>query len=168
MKKSIVWVAVVFVVVSVCASSGFAYDKEKGCCGKGGCGEKVVKKIYTALKYADALALTDEQKTEIGNLKYTLKKTLIMKNAEADVVALDIKQQLWSAEPDAALVKELVSKKYAVIEAEEQESVATYLKLKTILTDEQNQKMCELKKKCSPHAAHGKEHGQGACPSPKK
>ena len=93
--------------------------------------------------------LTDEQIKKVKALKLDTKKDLIMTNAEIDVLALEIKAEMWMDSIDLDSIDKLIDKKYDLKKGKTKSLVASYAALKNILTKGQKTKMKEIYKKCS-------------------
>lgn len=105
---------------------------------------KVFKKADIIMKNKDKLKLSDNQITEIKNLKVNAKKDLIRKQAEIDVISLDIKSKLWDETIDVTGINKLVDQKYDLKKEKTKSLIAAYAELKKILSKEQKEKLKEL------------------------
>lgn len=153
-KKLIGIVAVLALVFGALALSADAegYGKEKGyhCKSKGGgFKEKVSRKACFLLKNKEELGLSDKQVQEIKELKLNAKKDTIKKNAEIEVLALDIKAGLHKGTADSAALDKLIDAKYKLKAEKAKSVVGAYAALKGVLTKPQKEKMKELFKKCA-------------------
>lgn len=153
----IVSVAVVFALTFGVLTLGvYAYDYGKA---KEGCywnlEEKFSYKAHFILKNTEELGLSDKQVEKIKDLKVKTKKALIGKKAELDVLALDIKGELWKDTIDTGAVNKLIDKKYELKKEKARSLVSAYAALKGILTEKQKEKMKELRKKCKKEMLHG-------------
>lgn len=129
------------------ASDSYAEHNGKS---KEGCGRFEDKFFYKAgciLKSKDELGLSDRQITQIKELKINTKKDLIRKNAEIDILAIDIKQAIWQDPIDTDAVGKLIDKKYDLKKEKTKSVVKAYAALKGILTEEQKAKLKDLRKK---------------------
>ena len=117
--------------------------------------KKFSYKARFILENKKELGLLDEQVKKIKDLKIEAKKDLIRKKAELDILALDIKGELWRDTIDTDRVNKLIDKKYELKKEKAKSLVNTYVALKNILTDEQREKMKELRKKCQKEIMHG-------------
>lgn len=70
--------------------------------------DKFFKKVKMIYLYQDELNVTDKQLDQITALKITLKKDLITKKAEVDVIKVDIKSLLYEDEIDVRAVNKLI------------------------------------------------------------
>lgn len=107
--------------------------------------DKMVKqKAYFFMNNAEEIKLSDEQKTEIEAIKMDSKKDGILKDAEIDVIKLDIHHALKQDPVDIAAVKELISQKYALKQEKAQNFAEAYGRLKDVLDDDQMKKAKEI------------------------
>ena len=145
MKKVL---CLILVTMMVCAA-----NVEAGSHGKGGGQAKedwasmIMMKAHCLISHQEELQLSDEQVAKIKDLKYNIKKALISKDAEIELVAVDIKQAMWQDAIDIAAVNALVDKKYALKNEKAKMLVAACAQLQSILTDEQKKELKQLKKK---------------------
>jgi len=118
--------------------------------GKSGYGHeaKVCKKAKMILSNKAELGLTDEQAAKVKDLSSKVKKDLIRKDAEIDIVAVDLKAQKYKDPVDVAAVNELIDKKYELKKDKAKYQVAAYAELKDIMTTEQKSKLKEIYGKC--------------------
>ena len=141
---------VAFLVSTLILGSAAIEAYAFGHCEKGGyyssleC--KFFKKAKLMLSYKEELGLSDEQIKKIKALKLETEKSLIKTDAEIDVIALDIKAEMWMDPLDTNAVNKLVDKKYELKKGKAKSLVAAYAELKGILTEEQKAKMKELYK----------------------
>lgn len=121
-------------------------------CGKGkggykGLDEKIFFKAGFLLKNQEELALTDKQIEQIKELKFATKRELVKKDAEIDLVKIDIKEKLYEDKVNVNEVNSLVDKKYDLKKAKAKYLVKQYADLKGVLTDKQIKEMKALWKK---------------------
>jgi len=119
-------------------------------CKKGGrhhkdLDEKIFHKAKSMLKDQDELGLSAEQVTKIQDLKSATKREVIKRDAEIDLVKVDIKEKLHEDKIDVEGVNTLIDKQYGLKNAKAKYFVKTYADLKNILTEEQ---MEEFKRLC--------------------
>lgn len=108
---------------------------------------KFYMKAWVAMENKDELSLTDKQVDQIKTLKYETKKDVIMKDAEIDVIAVDIKVSLWEDSIDTQSVNMLVDKKYNLKADKTKTIIDAMAKFKSILTKDQMTKLKDLCKK---------------------
>ena len=110
--------------------------------------KKFFYKTHMMLKNQDELGLSDKQVEKIKGLKIETKKDLIRKNAEIDVIALDIKAAMWDEQIDTGAIDKLIDKKYDLKKEKAKSLVGAYAAVKGILTSGQKDKLKDLWKKC--------------------
>jgi len=149
-KIAVVILLAVFAVSSFLPSTAMAYGKEKdkACHGKKGLDEKILWKAHFFLRNSDDLELSDEQVKQIKDLKFAVKKELVVQNADIEVLGIDIKSKLYSSEIDTEAISKLIDQKYDLKKAKAKYLVGKYAELKGILTAEQKEKLRDLWKQC--------------------
>ncbi|MDD4956829.1 MAG: Spy/CpxP family protein refolding chaperone [Candidatus Omnitrophica bacterium] len=105
--------------------------------GKKGMDSKIYHKASYMVDNRDELGLTDEQVRQINAIKTAVKKEMIKKNAEIDLVAVDIKTMLQENKVDVKAARDLLDKKYELKKEKAKYLVGEYAALKDMLTDEQ-------------------------------
>lgn len=123
--------------------------------------EKVFHQMHMAIVGKDELAITDEQLKQIKKLKVETKKDLIMKKAEIETTALDIKSLLSDDNLDVQQVSKLIDRKYDLKKEKEKLLVSAYAAFKKILTDQQKTDLSNLVK------FKEQQQGQISCPAMK-
>ena len=118
--------------------------------------EKFSHKAGFILKNKEELGLSDKQVKKIKDLKIKTKKNLIEKKAEIDLLALDIKGEMWKEKFDVKAINKLIDKKYGLKAEKAKSLVNAYTALKGTLTKKQKEKMKGLMKKCKKGTKHGK------------
>lgn len=128
-------------------------DRSKKDCGKNACGKKdglcpMKKKFFEKASFIlgqyGELELSEEQTGKIKELKIKVKKDLIMKEAEIEVLAIDIKSAMWKSSIDVDAVNTLIDKKYALLADKTKFLVKSFASLKNILNDDQKNKLKKL------------------------
>ena len=99
--------------------------------------EKLFYKAHFILKNEEELGLSEKQVDQIRKLKIDTKKDLINKQAQIDLIGVDIKTQMWEDPMDLDAMNELVEHKYMIKEAKTKALLAAYAQLKSILTEDQ-------------------------------
>ena len=110
--------------------------------------DKFFKKTGMMLSNKEELGLSDEQVNKVKELKMNTKKDIIRKDAEIEILALEIKSEMWKDPADTVAVNKLVDKKYDLKKEKTKALVAGCAALKDVLTKDQEAKMKELRKKC--------------------
>ncbi|UCG35279.1 MAG: hypothetical protein JSW17_00325 [Candidatus Omnitrophota bacterium] len=103
--------------------------------------DKFFFKAMHILKNKEELGLSSRQVDKIKDLKLTTKKDLIRKDAEVEILALDIKAGLYEERVNLKAVNELIDKKYDIKRAKAKALVAAYVELKDVLTKAQKEKL---------------------------
>jgi hypothetical protein len=92
----------------------------------------------------DEIGLSDKQVQQIIDLKIATKKDLISKKAEIKIAKLDVKVALKQKPIDLEAVKKLISTKYDLKKQKALNLAEAYVKLKSVLSDEQSAKAKEI------------------------
>ena len=148
MRKKTFWIVVVggLALMALCAapaganppSCGGGMEEGGPCPGqKKGLEEKFMKKARMLLEHGDELKLSEEQVGKIRALKHEVKKDIIMKDAQIEVVGLDLKALLRDDTMDVDRANALIEQKYDIKKAKAKLLVKALADLKNILTDEQ-------------------------------
>ncbi|MFC1658669.1 Spy/CpxP family protein refolding chaperone [Candidatus Omnitrophota bacterium] len=150
-KRLIVMAAVALVTIfTVAVGASLAYErggeKSEGHYEKSQ--DLVVMKAHMILKNQDKLGLSDEQIAKVKDLKLQSKKDTIKQDGEIETIALDIKSKMYEDSVDAEAINALIDKKYELKKEKAKSSVAAYIQLKSILTEEQLGQLKELYKEC--------------------
>lgn len=109
--------------------------------------EKIFYKTKFMLKNEDELELSDKQVDKIKELKFAIKRELIKREAEIDLVKIDIKEKAYKDKVDVAGMEPLIDKKYELKKEKAKYLVKQYVALKEILTDKQLEEMKKLWRK---------------------
>ena len=126
----------------------YAYDSKKAKGHQKDLGGGVFyNKAYFLIKNKEELGLSDKQVKKIKDLKLKAKKDLITREGEIEILALDIKGQMYEETIDTKAISELIDKKYELERAKSKSSVEAYVALKNILTKKQNKQLKSLYKK---------------------
>ncbi len=151
-KRQIAVVVALVMTVALLCGAAFAEDCEKGgsqCAKDKGCLEaKFCDKAHFLMKNQEEIGLSDDQIAKIKDIKLNNKKDLIRRDAEIEILALDIKSALYAETIDTKAVNALIDKKYDLKKEKTKALVGAYAALKEILTKEQKEKMKDLWKKC--------------------
>jgi Spy/CpxP family protein refolding chaperone len=145
-KLSIVLLCLCFVL----ASSGMAEAYSRSDTGGKGRGYDQSQKCYGDIKLilrnADELGLTEAQEEDIKKQKYEIKKNEIEKQAEIDLVGVDIKKELWKEDVNVNSVNALIDKKYQLKAQRQKDLVGARVAIKNTLTAEQKEKLEAIRK----------------------
>lgn len=102
------------------------------------------KKAMLIIKNQAELGLSDEEVKKVKDLKMAAKKDLIRKNAEIEVLVLDIMAAMWEDTINLEAVNALIDKKYELKKEKTKSIVAACATLKTMLTKEQQKQLKSL------------------------
>jgi Spy/CpxP family protein refolding chaperone len=156
----VISLAVMALVFSVSPVPSFAGDCSKAG-SKCGCGcaakcedepsleDKFMCKVHMIYDNMDELALTDEQQAALKDLKIGFKKDIVRKDADIEIMAIDIKSKLYADKIDTKDVNDLIDKKYEIKKEKTKNTVKAMADLDAILTAEQNTKIKDMCKKGS-------------------
>lgn len=106
--------------------------------------EKFFYKAEFIMKNADDLDLSDEQIKSIKNLKMETKKMIVSKEAEAEVIWIDVMSEMYEESVNLEKVNSLIDQKYEIKKALTKGIAASYAKLKGTLSEEQMKELKEL------------------------
>ncbi len=101
-------------------------------------------KVQFVLGRWGELQLSEKQMTQIKDLNNTTTKYLITKNAEIDVLAVDVKSQMHQATMNLEAINKLVDQKYALKNERAKATIKAISDLKNVLNDEQKTKFKTL------------------------
>ena len=157
MKKKIgAMVLLLVLAVSFCIPVGYADpDRKSGECGKKyshskkkmDLDEKFYYKAHLILKNAEELGLSEKRISDIKKLKVSVKKDLISRQAQIDLLAVDIKVEMWEDPMNLNAINSLIEQKYEIKKEKAKALIAAYAKLKGILSEEQKEALKGLYKK---------------------
>jgi hypothetical protein len=122
-------------------SSG--YESEGGH-GGGDLDSKFFMKAYFYQMHADPIGLSEEQIQKIKNLKKETQKELIRRDADIEILAVDIKDALHEPKIDVEGIHKNLDKKYEIKKERAKYLVRAFANLKGVLSDEQCQKAKDL------------------------
>jgi Spy/CpxP family protein refolding chaperone len=103
--------------------------------------EKFFKKVKMIHRYQDELNVTDDQLNQTRELKITLKKDLIKKKADIEIISVDIRSLLYEDKVDVNAVNKLIDQKYEIKKSKMKMVVKSLSELKKILSKEQMEKL---------------------------
>ena len=150
LKKLVPVLAAALVLAMPAAYAGGGHGT-CGHCSKGGgydqgdLKSKFFMKAYYILKNAEELGLSEQQQADIKNLKYDVKKDMIQRYADIEVVAIDIKRLLMEKQINTEQVNTLIDQKYELKKEKAKALVAAMATLKQTLSDEQYEQLKALK-----------------------
>ncbi len=147
MKRLFIFVVIFCAFVALTAPMVMADGRSMCRCGPGkgeSLEDKFMDKASFIMMNKDELGVTEEQERKVKDLKLELRKTLIKKQAEIDLLALEIKSGLWEDTVDTAALSKLIEQKYGLKKDKAVAVVEAYANLKKILTKEQMANMKKL------------------------
>jgi len=116
-------------------------DKEHGQCP---ITDKFMMKAHFLLENKSDIGLTDDQVKTVKDLKLQMEKDSIRQSADKKTFMLDLKSKLAEDKVDVEGANALIDQNFTAASAAAKSNVATYAKLKSILTPEQIKKMKAL------------------------
>jgi len=128
-----------------------------------GCGleKKILCKLHSAMANQDALGLAADQIGKIKHLKISLKKDLIKRKAEIDIIGIDIKSKLSEDKLDKEGINNLIDQKYELKKAKTKALIDACAEMRNILTAEQREKL----KKIMCQGCKCPKKSSGECPA---
>lgn len=142
-------------IFSLTAVEAWAFEGKK----KGRCCQELEKKFdyktRIIFKNRDELELSDKQVDKIKALKLKIEKDLIRKNAEIEIIALDLKALMSKEKVDLNAANKLIDEKYTFKKGKMKSLVAACVAIKEILTNEQKSKLKSIWKKCKQEKMSG-------------
>ncbi|OGW85538.1 MAG: hypothetical protein A2987_01305 [Omnitrophica bacterium RIFCSPLOWO2_01_FULL_45_10] len=155
-------VSILTLSVMVAGVSAFDHGKTKGYGWD--IEDKFYCKAHLILENQEGLGLTDEQVEKVKELKLATKKDLIRKDAEIDVLAIDVKALLMKDTINTDAVNKLIDQKYELKKDKSKSLIGAYGALKNILTKEQKEKLKTIWKKCEKDKTQCPMGGGMKCP----
>ncbi len=145
MRKVVVILLALVFVVGV-SSIGYSRGGYKKSHGDKKFDEKVMMKLHLAMMNKDELELSDNQISKIKSLKVNTKKDLIKKNADIEILAVDIMSGLWAEKIDTRSINQLIDKKYNIKKEKAKALIAVCADLQKILSKNQKESLKEIMK----------------------
>ena len=136
----------VMILVLLLCLSGVNYSYAGGGY-KHGLDDKLHEKTHLIFSNKEELGLSDSQVEKIKELKIATKKDIISKDASIDIMAVDIKAEMWKDPINVDKINKLIDKKYDIKKEKMKIIVKTYADIKDILTKDQKAKLKEICKK---------------------
>ena len=123
----------------------YAQGCPKGCQKKGPQGYGFEKKIFCKLRLAiaqqDELGLSKDQVAKIQRIETSAKKDIIKREAEIDLVTVDIKSKLHEDKIDKESIGKLIDQKYDLKKEKAKALIGFCAELNDILSSEQKNKL---------------------------
>ena len=134
---------------SHCSKGGDSECSKGDCGGEGGCPIMAAfkKKSHFFLENAQEIGLSDEQVTAIKAMKTQVKKWEIQQMAGMQIGMMDMEEKLHANPVDVEGLNAMIDQGMADMGKGAKELVATYAKLKAVLTPEQMTKAKAIWKK---------------------
>lgn len=108
---------------------------------------KLYEKAHLILTNEEELGLSDAQVEKIKELKITTKKDIITKDASIDIIAVDIKAEMWKDPVNVDKINKLIDKKYDIKKEKTKTIVKACADIKDVLTKDQKAKLKGICKK---------------------
>ncbi len=106
--------------------------------------DKVLHKAHFILEKEKELGLTPDQVKTIREIKLQAKKTKIQLSSQADIIGVDLFAEFHNDSVNLDKVNALIDQKFEVKKELAKEMAASFVKLKSVLTPEQQGKLKEL------------------------
>jgi len=98
-------------------------------------------KVEMIQKHQEEIGVTDNQMHQIEDLKTAFKKDTIRKEAEIDILEIDIHSLMHKEQVDVGAVYKLIDQKYEFKKAKTKKTVESFAQLKKIITKDQMAKL---------------------------
>ena len=105
---------------------------------------KFMKKAHFLLEHKSDIGLTDDQVKTLKELKLQMEKDSIRQRADMKTFLLDLKSKLAEDKVDVEGASALIDENFSTVSAAAKSNLATYAKLKSLLTPDQMTKMKAL------------------------
>jgi len=99
--------------------------------------DKFMMKAHMIKMSADEAGLSEEQVQKVKALKAETEKIIIRKNADIEVIKIDIWSKLYESPVDLNAVHALIDQKYEIKKEKAKAVAAAYVQLKGIPSEEQ-------------------------------
>ena len=108
--------------------------------------DRFFMKVEIIKKHQEEIGVTDDQMDQIRDLKTALKKDTIKKQAEIDILKIDIRSLMHKEQVNVEAVYKLIDQKYEVKKAKAKKAVESLAQLKKIITKDQMAKLRSIKR----------------------
>ncbi|MFH1836752.1 MAG: Spy/CpxP family protein refolding chaperone [Candidatus Omnitrophota bacterium] len=153
-------ILVLVMVLGLCLSAQAVYAEQgKGMGHEKSLDEKIVCKAGMILTNKEDLGLSEEQAAKVKEIKVAVKKEVIRKDAEIEILKIDIMADMYADTINVEVVNALVDKKYDLKKAKAKYLVKAYADVGNVLTAEQKKSLKELCKKGKCDMAKGGKGG---------
>jgi hypothetical protein len=106
--------------------------------------DKLLKKFHMILKYKEEINLSEQQKEDILEEKYALKKELIQMKADIKILKLDFKKELMQDTLDVTTINQIIDRKYAKKSQKAKRLIEAYVMIKDVLSEKQYDHLKEI------------------------
>ncbi len=156
-KTTMTGFAALIFTLTVALGSAYAQECMKGYGHGGGRGMsgQFFKKAHWIMKNQNTLGLSEEKIAAIKSLMLDTKKEAVKQESDIKVLSLDLKNQLSKNVIDVAVTNNLIDQKYELEKAKAKNSIKALAKLKTLMTQDEWNKLSSLKKESHQHRQHG-------------
>ena len=146
MKKKMVGISSLLACLLIIFALSVAYagHKHQGKRRRYGLEKKIYHKLRLVIVNQDELNLSDKQVEKIEDLKINVKKDLIKRNAEIDLIGVDIKSRLRDEKIDKKDINSLIDRKYELKKAKAKSLIDVLVELKNTLSEEQEKKLKDI------------------------
>jgi Spy/CpxP family protein refolding chaperone len=146
MKKKMVGIfsLLACLLIIFALSVAYAGHEHQGKQRRYGLEKKIYHKLRLVIVNQDELNLSDKQVEKIEDLKINVKKDLIKRNAEIDLIGVDIKSRLRDEKIDKKAINSLIDRKYELKKAKAKSLIDVLVELKNILSEEQEKKLKDI------------------------
>jgi hypothetical protein len=146
MKKKMVGIfsLLACLLIIFALSVAYADHKQQGKQRSYGLEKKIYHKLRLVIVNQDELNLSDKQVEKIEDLKINVKKDLIKRNAEIDLIGVDIKSRLRDEKIDKKAINSLIDRKYELKKAKAKSLIDVLVELKNTLSEEQEKKLKDI------------------------
>ncbi len=134
--------------VSVIPNASYAFEHGEGKGHYRDLEDKFFEKVHFLMTNREELGISDDQAGKVKALTLKVKKDMIKRGAEIEILALDLKTETGKDPVDMTAVNKLIDKKYDLKKEEAKSLAEACVTLKGILTKEQKAKMKGIWKKC--------------------
>ena len=147
MRKHLI--VIITLVLALGLMQAVAFAEKRGGYDRGKHHQKSIEgKFFKTVKMIhhnqEELNVNDIQLNQIRELTLALKKDVIRKKADMEIIAVDIRSLLYKDEIDVDAVYKLIDQKYEIKKAKMKKVVKSFSEMKIILTKEQREKLKDV------------------------
>ena len=142
-KKVLVFSSLVVLLLSVVLTGTALADggDKRGGYQKDGLDRKIYHKAGFMLMNEKELGLSEEQAARIKEIKYDTKREMAKRDAEIELVKIDIKEKMYQDKIDVKAIQPLIDSKYELKKARAQYLLQQYAAIKGVLTEGQMEEL---------------------------